>query len=133
MYEREVDPWPFPNKVTNSICILAGRDASTALYVALGKHKQASAAHEAMFYQPFTYWDWQGVSLDDACARENIRHCFVEYHRESITNRIQAPGCLSSIERWQSFAGDIENNPQKGRWVKKIAVANWMQKEHLCW
>lgn len=124
MYERAVDPWPFPNKVTNSICILAGRDANAALYIALGKHKQASAAHEATFHQPFTYWDWQAVSPDDTCARENMRHRFLEHHRRSITNRIQSPGYLASKERWQSFVGDIENNPQKGRWVKKIAIAH---------
>jgi hypothetical protein len=50
-------PWPFPDRCITIICGYAGREASAALCIALGKKTGALAAHQATNYEPSTYWD----------------------------------------------------------------------------
>lgn len=80
-FERGAEPWPLPNTTTESICILAGREASAALCIALGKHSATSAAHQATYHEPFTFWDWHGVHPDDTYARQWKRQRLWEHHR----------------------------------------------------
>jgi hypothetical protein len=132
-YEREVGSWPLPEKITKTICLLAEREASAALCVALGKHNGASAAHQATYHESFTFWDWHGVGPDDTHARNWKRQRIWEYRRGFVVSGTQASGYRTSRERWQTFKRDVRENGAKQRWVKKIAVAHWMDFEDLMW
>jgi hypothetical protein len=132
-FEREDGPWPFPEKLTKTICLVAGREASAALHIALGKYNGASAAHQAIYYEPFTYWDWHGVHPDDIYARDWKRQRFWEHARGFVGPEKQAWGYPTSRERWARFKGDVEKNGAKKWWVKRIAVAHWMDEEDLVW
>jgi hypothetical protein len=133
VYECGAEPWALPNDATEVICLLAGREASAALCIALGKHRGASAAQKASFNEPFTYWDWHGVSPDDTYAQEEKRQRFWEHQRGFIVNGTESYGYPTSRERWQRFVKNIEDDPKKGQWVKRIAVAHWMLPEDLNW
>lgn len=132
-YERDSGPWPLPNWITKSICLRAGREASAALCVALGKHTGATAAHEATYYEPFTYWDWHGLGPDDTYAREWKSQRMWEHQRGFVVDETKAYGYPTSRERWMKFRGDMEAHPWKRDWVTRIAVAHWMEMEDLYW
>ncbi|KAH5407362.1 hypothetical protein HBI46_188360 [Parastagonospora nodorum] len=126
---RNPERWRLPNTITKSICLLAGREASTALRIALGGHVAANAAHEATYYEPFTYWDWHGVAPDDTYAREYKRQRMWEHHGGFEVNGL-AHGYPTPRERWEAFKKNVEMDR---RWVKKIAVAHWMDIHDLDW
>lgn len=131
-YECEAKPWPLPNHITKSICLLAGREASAILRTALGRHTGATAAHEATYYEPFTYWDWHGVLLDDTYAREWKRQRIWEYSA-GFTVGEQVLGYPTPKERWQAFKINVETHRMRCCWVKRIAVARWMDLNDLYW
>ncbi|KAH7408751.1 hypothetical protein DE146DRAFT_675740 [Phaeosphaeria sp. MPI-PUGE-AT-0046c] len=126
-------PWPLPNRVTKTICIVAGRDASSALCIALGKHTAASVAHETTYHEPFTYWDWHGVHPDDTYAREWKRQRIWEHQRSFTVDGLHVLGYPTSRERWIRFQESMESHPTRRKWVKRIAVAHWMGSEDLLW
>jgi hypothetical protein len=134
-YERESQPWSLPKDVTKTVCLLAGREASAALCIALamGRHTGSTAAHEATFYEPFNYWDWHGVAPDDDFAREVKRQRFWEHERGFIVNDTKAFGYPTSRARWQAFKSELEKSPESSQWVKRIAIAHWMSTQDLTW
>ncbi|KAF1917465.1 hypothetical protein BDU57DRAFT_528088 [Ampelomyces quisqualis] len=132
-HERETGSWPLPNWITKSICLRAGREASAALCIALGKHTGASAAHEATYHEPFTYWDWHGLGPDDTYAREWKRQRMWEHQRGFVVDGTKIYGYPTSRERWRKFKEDLDAHPWKKQWVKMIAVAHWMEMEDLYW
>ena len=135
VFEREATPWPLPNTVTAGVCLLAGREASAALRIALaqGKHAGATAAHEPIFYEPFTYWDWHAVGPDDTYARDHKRQRVWEHQRGFVVNDATPYGYPTSRERWAAFKREIEKEERRKTWVKRIAVANWMDAKDLVW
>ncbi|KAH7063776.1 hypothetical protein BKA63DRAFT_428863, partial [Paraphoma chrysanthemicola] len=134
-YECESQPWVLPNKLTKSICLYAGREASAALCIALSmnNHTGASAAHQATYFEPFNYWDWHGIAPDDDCAREVKRQRFWEHERGFIVNGTIPYGYPTSRARWQAFTSILKKHPERKRWVKRIAIAHWMTAKHLAW
>lgn len=136
-YEREAEPWPLTTSITKKICLHAGREASAALRIALAYDKnarsRASAAHEAVFYEPFTYWDWHGVGADDTDARDRKRQRFWEHQRGFMVNGTTPFGYPTSRGRWRSFQKQVEQNSLSRKWVKKIALANWMETDDFSW
>jgi hypothetical protein len=137
LFEREARPWPLPNHVTESICLLAGREASVALYISLGRHTGASVAHKAAYHEPFTYWDWHGVEPDDTYAREWKKQRIWEHQRGFVVNGTRGTwpyGYPSPRKRWQAFKREVEDHLLERRyWVKSIAVAHWMDSDELNW
>lgn len=136
-------PWPFPDHVTSNICRRAGREASAALYVALYKNKSdakknkadgrgASAALEAVYYEPFTYWDWHAIHPDDDSAFNEKRQLLWERQR-GFRHHGKKEGYPSPKEAWIRFQGLITAYPERIPWVKKIAVAHWMTVEDVEW
>lgn len=98
--------WRFSNELTLAICRFAGREASAALRIALGKRPIALVAKHGILYEPFTYWDWHDVAPDEVYTSE---------------------------KRWRQFQAMVEANPLSRRWVKRIAVAHWMTVEDMNW
>lgn len=131
--EREAKPWPLPNTITESICILAEREASAALCIALGKHSGATATHQATYHEPFTFWGWHGVHPDDTYAREWKSQRMWEHQRGFTIDGLHVYGYPTSRERWARFKKDMTHNAAKREWVKKLAVAHWMGSEDLLW
>jgi hypothetical protein len=132
-YERGGAPWPLPNKCTKTICLLAGREASAALCIALGKHPAATIALEAFHYEPFTYWDWHGVSPDDTYARDWKGQRMWEYQRGFVVSGTQAFGYPTPRKRWETFKECVLKIDFECWWVKKIAVAHWMRMKDIEW
>jgi hypothetical protein len=131
-YNREAYPWPLPNHITKQICLLAGREASAMLRIALRKQTAAAAAQEATYHEPFTYWDWHGVPPDDTYAREWKRQRVWEYNT-SFTVEQSVLGYPTPRERWEAFKSCVGMDLRRVQWVKRIAVANWMGIEDLYW
>lgn len=135
VFEREAAPWSLTKAITTTVCLLAGREASAALHIALalGKHTVAPAALEPVFHVPFTYWDWHGVGPDDTKARDRKRQRFWEHQRGFVVNGTTSYGYPTSRERWESFKQQIGKDKRRKKWVKKIAVASWMEAKDLTW
>ncbi|KAL5115353.1 hypothetical protein ACEQ8H_006729 [Pleosporales sp. CAS-2024a] len=133
-FEREDGPWPLKETITKSICLMAGREASAALRIALGKHKMKDIAHEATYYEPFTFWDWHGVGPTDTYARQWKCQRLWEHHRGFEVNGTPF-GYPTSKERWEAFKKNVLNvqESQRKAWVKRVAVAHWMTAEDLQW
>ncbi|KAH8704584.1 hypothetical protein GQ44DRAFT_777949 [Phaeosphaeriaceae sp. PMI808] len=100
-------PWPLSSQITRSIAYLAGREASISLYIALGRKESASAALEAAYSEPFTYWDWHGLPERNVFAKDFMR--------------------------WDMFMTRIAEKPERVEWVTRIAVAHWMEMSDLRW
>jgi hypothetical protein len=132
-YERGCTPWPLPEICTKTICLLAGREASAALCVALGKHPAANIALEVFHYEPFTYWDWHGIDPDDTYPRDWKGQRMWEHQRGFLGPGTQTVGYLTPMERWQMFKEFGKRCGCKYWWVKKIAVAHWMNMKDLEW
>ncbi|KAF2030753.1 hypothetical protein EK21DRAFT_64688, partial [Setomelanomma holmii] len=135
-YERESQPWPLPNSITKLVCLSAGREASAAWCIALAavKHSGSSAANEATFYEPFTYWDWHGLAPDDDCARRLKRQRLWEHQREfDVNDTNNAYEYPTSRERWEASKKQVFNTPETNRWVNRIAVAHWMTIQDVTW
>jgi hypothetical protein len=62
-----------PNPITKNICRHAGREASAILHIALSNTDAISAAFQAVYYEPFSCWDWHGLHPDDMLAFEQKR------------------------------------------------------------
>ncbi|KAF2821393.1 hypothetical protein CC86DRAFT_359188, partial [Ophiobolus disseminans] len=135
VFEREAAPWSLTQSITKKICRLAGREASAALHIALalGKHSLAPVALESVFHEPFAYGDWHGVGPDDTDARDRKRQRVWEHQRGFIVNGTISCGYPTSRERWESFKQEIGKDGRRKRWVKRIAVANWMEAMDLTW
>jgi hypothetical protein len=132
-FERGGAPWPLPERVTKTICLLAGREASAALHIALARRSGASVAHQATYHEPFTYWDWHGIHPDDTYARDWKRQSFWEHQRGFVGPETQVRGYTTSRERWEACKNELEKNSVKKSWVKKIALAHWMVLEDFIW
>ena len=126
-------PWPIPDEITTPICQLAGREASAALCIALGRRAGASAAHQAMYFEPFSHWDWHGAGL----AEEHFdtkRHRMWEHQRGFKHNGQPVPHEYpGSEEVWRRFKEKVEEGSVKGKWVKYIAMADWMETSDKHW
>jgi hypothetical protein len=132
-FKREDWPWPLSEEITRTICLLAGREASAALHIALGKHSGASAAQQATYLEPFTYWDWHDIHPDDTYARDWKRQRVWEHQSGFMGPGPQASGYPTSKDRWEAFKNDVQNNAAKRDWVKRIAVAHWMVLDDFIW
>lgn len=118
--------WLLPKAITKSICLRAGQEVSASLCVALGKHTAASAAHEASYYQPFTYWDWHGLGPDDTYARDWKSRRMWDHQHGFVVDRTKTYRYPTSRERLRKFRVDLEKHPKEKEWVKRIAVAHWL-------
>ncbi|KAH9866601.1 hypothetical protein J1614_008293 [Plenodomus biglobosus] len=136
-FVRESGSWPFPNTITENICRYAGREGSAALFSAIGPWNNGGpVARKAIYYEPFTYWDWHGVPLDERFtnSRGFKRQLMWErqrgYRREDCDGDFGYP---SPRARWQAFRTSIAIDPERRFWVKRIAVAHWMDEDDLNW
>lgn len=136
--KRLLGSWPVPDEVTSTICRHAGREASAALYIALYKNRAngqgASSTLEAIYYEPFTYWDWHSVHPDDDSASKQKRQLLWERQRgfqKSVHDKKE--GYPSPREAWKQFQARIHLNPKRIPWVKRIAVAHWMNVQDVKW
>jgi hypothetical protein len=144
---------PLEDNVRLRILLYAGRQASASLFIACPKSPPnresdggiAHTAEQAMLYEPFTYWDWHGYNakgepLDGRDLFENKRKRRVLWERErpftavlgQEHRSVQVAG-LSPRERWEGFKKCVEKKPWNSRFVKRIAVANWMGKDDMEW
>jgi hypothetical protein len=105
---------------------------SAILRIALGKHTGATAAHEATYHEPFTYWDWHAVPPNDTYAREWKRQRVWEYNT-SFTVHHRVLGYPTPRERWEAFKSNVSVDLRRVQWVKRIAVANWMDLDDMRW
>lgn len=123
-----------PNKNITSIGLFAGREASASLCIALGKDTaKVEAAREALFAEPFTYWDWHEVLEHDATAKKNKRQRMREHRKGFRTETRGWQGYPTPRERWEMFKLSIEQKEARSSWVTRIAVAHWMYEEDLRW
>ncbi|KAL1605204.1 hypothetical protein SLS60_004748 [Paraconiothyrium brasiliense] len=118
-------------------------------------------AVQGMLYEPFTYWDWhghdsEGNPLDGKWEvpetrnlQESKRKRRVLWEKERAFKVISKgekegekafrkgnewwDGGLSPRQRWEGFKKCVEKKREHGRFVKRIAVANWMSKEDMEW
>ena len=102
-----------PKSITKSICLRAGREASAALCVTLGKHPVTSAAHEATYYELFIYWDWHDLGPDDTYAKEWKSQRMWEHQHGFVVDGKKTYGYPTSRETWKNFRGDLERHPKK--------------------
>jgi hypothetical protein len=135
---RREGPWPLADELTTPICEFAGREASAALCIALGKRTGASAAHQAMYFEPFSYWDWHGA--EDTAERhfETKRHRIWEHQRGFDVNGEWEPHEYpGSEEVWRRFKEEVEEGSEegsiKGKWAQYIAIADWMDLSDIYW
>ena len=126
-------PWPLPDEITRTIGHLAGREASAALCIALGHREGALAAHEALFREPFTYWDWCELPENDSSAKDWKRQRLWENQRGFKANGTNIQGYPTARERWRMFKARVEGNAKSAAWVTRIAVAHWMGEEDVRW
>ncbi|KAH9867990.1 hypothetical protein IAQ61_007297 [Plenodomus lingam] len=136
-FARESGPWPFPNAITKVICQHAGREASAALFAALGPWANGGpAARKATYREPFTYWDWHGVRPDERFSRTRGLKGQLLWERQRgypQKGRAGEFGYPSPRARWQAFSALIATHPERRFWVKHLAVAHWMHQEDLEW
>ncbi|KAF2846390.1 hypothetical protein T440DRAFT_521760 [Plenodomus tracheiphilus IPT5] len=137
LFERESGPWPFSNGVTESICLHAGREASAALFVAIGPWANGGiVARKAVYCEPFTYWDWHGVHPDERFARTRGSKRQQTWERQrgfrQGSHNVEF-GYPSPRARWQAFKTSIAMHPQRCLWVQRIAVAHWMNADDMDW
>ena len=134
---RHPGHWPLSEDVTTRICRYAGRQASAVLYIALYKNrvggKDANAALRAVYYEPFTYWDWHGVDAEDESASKHKKQLVWERQRGFTAAKGEKGGYPYPQEAWQRFRHLIDNHAERRHWVAKIAVAHWMNIEDLTW
>ncbi|KAI8942062.1 hypothetical protein NX059_000162 [Plenodomus lindquistii] len=136
-FARESGPWSLPSAITESICRYAGRQSSAALYIAIGPHEKGGVvARKAIYYEPFTYWDWQGVHADEPFtgARGLKRQLLWERQRGYRSKGHNGEsGYPSPRDRWQAFKTRVAEHKQRCLWVKRIAVAHWMDEKDMDW
>jgi hypothetical protein len=126
---RITGPWPFPNQVTTNICRHAGRQASAVLNIALSNTPNkdaASAALQAIYYEPFSYWDWHGVHPDDESAFEQQKQLIWERERGFTVGMYGKGGYPTPKAAWGQFRALVDTHKEREDWVKRIAVARWM-------
>jgi hypothetical protein len=106
------------------------------LYVALYNNKagglDADAALQAVYYEPFAYWDWHGLDIDDESASKHKKQLLWERQRGFTANG-EEYGYPTPRDAWVRFRRLIGNNKKRSHWVKKIAVAHWMNVEDITW
>ncbi|KAG9189311.1 hypothetical protein G6011_06179 [Alternaria panax] len=129
--------WPFSDAVTTRVCRHAGREASAMLYVALHKNradgKDINAALRAVYYEPFVYWDWHGIDAEDKGASKHKKQLVWERQRGFTAAESEEYGYKYPQAAWYQFRDLINKNAERRRWVKRIAVAHWMNVEDLTW
>jgi hypothetical protein len=103
------------------------------LSLALFSTDAASAALQATYYEPFTYWDWHGVHSNDESAFEQKRQLVWERERGFTASGGEKRGYPSPREEWQQFRGLVEMYKARRNWVKRIAVARWMTVADMNW
>ncbi|KAJ4294151.1 hypothetical protein N0V90_007841 [Kalmusia sp. IMI 367209] len=124
----------------------AGREASAAFRIACGKGTSPDIsivvrmAERAMLYEPFTFSDWHGY---DSAGQPTNGDPHAEYEKKKkrlLWERergFRANGAWEAyptpLERWHGFKSGILKNPEKGKYVRRIAVASWMSAEDLRW
>lgn len=137
VFVRLSGPWPFPDDITADMCRFAGREASAALYTVLGETKNGGpAARQAMYYEPFTYWDWKDVHPDKYSTRaRGLKNQPTWKQQRSFRQMDYGSelGYQSPRTRWQMFKSSIERFPERGLWVQRVAVAHWMDHKDLNW
>jgi len=127
---RQTGAWPIPDEITFTICHYAGREASAALRIALGNTNGASAALEALFWEPLTYWDWHALPRHHDTAKKLKRQRMWE-HRKGF-KPVSGPwvGNPTSAERWEMFKQRVEEKEEWSGtvdvWVKRIAIGYFM-------
>lgn len=135
---------PVCKDVRLQILLYAGREAAASFHVAsLRKVRNGcvvGVAEQAMLYEPFGYWDWHGYDakgkpLDGSRdVREGARKKRLLWERErAFTTGGQKHGNLTPRERWEGFKRLVEKDHRSGKFVKRIAVANWMTREDMKW
>ncbi|ORY11890.1 hypothetical protein BCR34DRAFT_651868 [Clohesyomyces aquaticus] len=97
----------------------------------------SDSVKEAALYEPFTYWDWHGLTEDE------WEHRVDERKRQSYRDRKKPhyapheddepePCYPLGKERWESFKRKVQKS--KDRWyVRRIAVSRWMTLGDLDW
>lgn len=142
-----IQPKPRYGNVRFQILRFAGRQAAAAVRIACSKSESelASIAEQAMLYEPFTYWDWQGFdaagkSLERIHEQEpkdleggrRKKRLLWERERAFRVNG-EWDEYPTPRERFEGFKRAVEKRPENKKFVKRFAVANWMTAEDLKW
>jgi hypothetical protein len=94
------------------------------LRIALHKNSTGeSAALKAIYYEPFTYWNWHGVDPDDESAFEQKKQLVWERERGFTTGEGEKRGYPTPRDAWRAFRALVDGDVERRRWVKRIAVA----------
>lgn len=152
-HAKGVKPKPASDNVRLKILLYAGREASAAVRVACSRYEStlARVAEQAMLYEPFTYFDW--CSFDEGIGNpldESEENSIISLEREKADVEKRKRRLLwererafkangqwdkypSPKERWEGFKRMIEERPSNAKFVKKIALANWMTRQDMQW
>ncbi|KAF2477535.1 uncharacterized protein BDR25DRAFT_338366 [Lindgomyces ingoldianus] len=134
--------WDLPDEVLDKIFIRAGREGTCAYQIARGNTavEQASLS-ECALCEPFTFWDWHGLSEEawnsgyDTRKRQLYRgrqRCPEDKVKKKLSGRF-TEGYPLGKQRWESFKRVFEQDPQNSWKVKRIAVSRWMTGQDLEW
>jgi hypothetical protein len=88
---------------------------------------------QAIYYKPFSYWDWHGVHPDDESAFEQKKQLIWERERGFTVGKYGKGGYPSPREAWLQFRALVDTHRERGDWVKRIAVASWMTVADMDW
>lgn len=159
LYHTEDDPdsvfgVTLPTNILSKIFEHVGREGTFVFQIASGSRNIQSKSwfRENALREPFTYWDWAGVTQeewgfeDDSFtapaggssrttygSQENRRKRRLIWERQKsfLLNGGQWLNASSSRERWTRFKSII--NDSNRQYVKRIAVSHWMTLEDLEW
>lgn len=104
-----------------------------------GGYSMVEVAEQGMLYEPSTYWHWHGYDadgkpLEGRHLHEGGRKKRLIWERErAFWANGEKHGDLTPRERWEGFKSFVERKRESGRFVKRIAVANWMTRGDMEW
>ncbi|KAF2735944.1 hypothetical protein EJ04DRAFT_178378 [Polyplosphaeria fusca] len=112
------------------------RESVAAYTIASGDADKEDSAYvqEALFCEPFTYWDWEGLTREawDKSSDSNKQRLLWERERGLEVKgawHVYTPGRL----RWEAFKASLGDNSLNRKYVRRIAISHWMSLDDLRW
>jgi hypothetical protein len=120
------------DSIKDKIFQYTGRETIFAYQIATGgQENDKPYVMKNALYEPFTYWDWHETDPTFQEYDKRKRRLFWERERGFRANGGPWSSYPSPKRRWEDFKGSLHDETR--RYVKRIAVARWMQEEDLKW
>ncbi|KAH7125494.1 hypothetical protein B0J11DRAFT_461844, partial [Dendryphion nanum] len=124
---------PLPTNILSKIFGYIGREGTFAFQIACGDQCIGSKPYiqENALVEPFTYWDWAGITQQDKEDSRRKRRVLWERQRGFRLDSGPWLNASSGRERWIGFQSIIHDANRY--YVKKIAISHWMTLDDLRW